>query len=536
MQANSVRSIRLSCLRTLGSPVKTRWDAPSGIVVLCDAPALVVGTELGALAWQQKMVYRPLGAPKPHRTEDSQVHRIPLDLVVSGARSNPLAGVLCANGPVVGEWLKTIGLLSVFFACACASEGHFESPNRDGSSDEVSCTDIAPGDTFSCGEQVGWDKCDEAFMDGYCNRSCGRCAGIGDGASCTDVAPSDAYSCEQQAGWGKCDEPFMEGFCQASCGTCSIDTQLINPNASSEARQLMSYLVSQHGQAILAGQQSREDADYMASLTGRFPALVGFDFMDYSPSRVERGTTGEDTDLALDWWNEKGGIVTFSWHWNAPTDLVDTEETPWWKGFYTNATSFDLVTAIDDRNSSERALLIRDIDAIAVQLGHLNQAGVPVLWRPIHEAAGEWFWWGAHGPRVHKALWRMLYDRLVGHHKLHNLIWVWNGQDADWYPGDVYVDIVAEDIYDSEGDHRPQEQTFERASSYADATKLVALSETGALLDPARLEESTARWSWFMLWSGHFAQEQDWNTDAVKRAVYESDFVITLDELPDLRN
>lgn len=91
-------------------------------------------------------------------------------------------------------------------------------------------------------------------------------------------------------------------------------------------------------------------------------------------------------------------------------------------------------------------------------------------------------------------------------------------------------------LYDTEGDHRPQEQTFERASSYADASKLVALSETGALLDPARLEESTVRWSWFMLWSGHFAQKQDWNSDAVKRAVYESDFVITLDELPDLRN
>jgi mannan endo-1,4-beta-mannosidase len=396
-----------------------------------------------------------------------------------------------------------------------------------------SCTDLPAGDGFTCGEQVGWGKCDEPWMAGRCDRSCGRCPGIGHAVeACTDVAPGTEYTCAQQASWGKCGEPWMAGHCDLSCDRCPVAATLIDPAATAAADRLMRYLVSVHRTAILSGQQSRADADYMAMLTGRFPAIVGFDLMDYSPSRVEHGASSTEIDQAIAWSRDKGGIVTLSWHWNAPADLLDSQEWPWWKGFYTKGTRFDFARAMYDRDSTERRLLIRDIDAIAVELRRLQDAGVPVLWRPIHEAAGGWFWWGAHGPQPYLMLWRLLYDRLVNHHQLHNLIWVWNGQHRDWYPGDSYVDIVAEDIYDTERDHEPQEAAYLAATRYASMPKLVALSETGALLDPARLERSAARWSWFNLWSGDFARAQAWNEDATKRQVYTSDFVITLDELP----
>ena len=38
--------------------------------------------------------------------------------------------------------------------------------------------------------------------------------------TCTDVAPSGPYSCEQQASWGKCDEAWMQGKCDKSCNRC----------------------------------------------------------------------------------------------------------------------------------------------------------------------------------------------------------------------------------------------------------------------------------------------------------------------------
>jgi mannan endo-1,4-beta-mannosidase len=211
---------------------------------------------------------------------------------------------------------------------------------------------------------------------------------------------------------------------------------------------------------------------------------------------------------------------------------VDSQEWPWWRGFYTKGTTFDVARAMYDRDSNERRLILRDLDAIAAELRRLQDAGVPVLWRPLHEASGGWFWWGARGADPYLALWRLVYDRLVNHHGLHNLIWVWNGQHRDWYPGDAYVDIVAEDIYDAERDYEPQEAKYAAAARYASMPKLVALSETGALLDPARLRGSSARWSWFTLWSGDFARTETWNEDSMKREVYGSDFVITLDELP----
>ena len=399
---------------------------------------------------------------------------------------------------------------------------------------EPTCSDIAPGD-YTCGQQVGWGKCGELWMDGFCDRSCGRCPGIGNEIeACVDVAPGDTYTCEQQAAWGKCGEPWMDGFCQVSCNACPVSPQLIDPDATAATRALMQYLTGIYRKASLVGQQGLDEAEAMATLTGRYPALVGFDFMNYSPSRVEHGSTGVDTDEALTWAQDHQGIVTISWHWNAPADLVDSADWPWWKGFYAQATTFDMAKAMYDFDSPEHALVIRDVDAIAAELQRLEDAGVPVLWRPLHEASGGWFWWGAHGPGPYQQLWRLLYDRLVNHHGLHNLIWVWNGQDADWYPGDAYVDIVAEDIYDTPLDYDPQEQPYLDATTYAGMTKLVALSETGSLLDPDLLEPSRARWSWFMLWSGDFALTEEWNADAMKQAVYGSDFVITLDELPPL--
>ena len=118
-----------------------------------------------------------------------------------------------------------------------------------------------------------------------------------------------------------------------------------------------------------------------------------------------------------------------------------------------DATTFNLPAALDNPDGSDYQLLLRDIDAIAVQLQKYEDAGVPVIWRPLHEAArASWFWWGAHGPENFKELWHVMHDRLTNHHGLHNLIWEFtsigvNGDEDDWYPGDDEVDIVGLDIY-----------------------------------------------------------------------------------------
>lgn len=85
--------------------------------------------------------------------------------------------------------------------------------------------------------------------------------------------------------------------------------------------------------------------------------------------------------------------------------------TAWWRGFYTEATTFNLEAALANKTSTDYKLLIRDIDAIAVQLLRLQSAGISVLWRPLHEAEGGWV-----GPRQLLPIYLLIisYTVLVG--------------------------------------------------------------------------------------------------------------------------
>lgn len=325
-----------------------------------------------------------------------------------------------------------------------------------------------------------------------------------------------------------------------------VEPALVNPEASPAARALMKYLCDVYGLKMLTGQQigvlSTPELDIIHEATGKYPAVAGFDFMNYSPSRVERGAECRDTDLAIAWW-KRGGIVTFCWHWNAPKDLVDQPpERPWDRGFYTDATTFDVKRAMGDPDSEEYRLMIRDIDAIAVQLGRLQDAGVPVLWRPLHEASGGWFWWGAKGPAPCIALWKLMYDRLTFYHGLNHLIWVWNGQHADWYPGDECVDIIGEDIYAPAKDYSSQKERFSTALAYTKANKIIALSENGVVPDPDRMAEDGTPWAWNCTWYGGFVFAEEGGRRAYSseyteleqlRKTYHDPRTITLEELPD---
>lgn len=309
----------------------------------------------------------------------------------------------------------------------------------------------------------------------------------------------------------------------------------VNPRATWQARTLLCYLTDGYGEHILSGQQGMDAIRWLEDNVGRAPALAGLDMMDYSPSRVARGTTSTEVENALAW-DERGGITSFVWHWNAPTGLIDEPGKEWWRGFYTEATTFDVAEALADPNSEEYALLLRDIDAIAEQLLRLRDAGVPVLWRPLHEAEGGWFWWGAQGPEPAKELYRLMYDRMVNQHGLHNLIWVWNSVDPEWYPGDDVVDIVSADSYPQTGDHGPVSATYEKLVDLVGDQKLVALTETGSIPDPELLRAYEADWSWFTTWSGEFIDDGVHNPLPFLERVYQDPGVITLDELGNWRS
>ena len=208
----------------------------------------------------------------------------------------------------------------------------------------------------------------------------------------------------------------------------TVSAKLVNPNATENAKRLMSYLTDIYGKQFLSGQYSSNmyglERAAVWRVTGEYPAVLGLDMMEYSPSRVANGGTTQAVESAIEYWDQ-GGIVTFVWHWNAPEKYLTGV---WYSGFYKEHTDISLKKIMDGDDPEGYDLLIRDIDAIAEQLKRLQDAGVPVLWRPLHEASGGWFWWGNAGAEAYKELYVLLYDRLTNHHGLNNLIWVWNGQ------------------------------------------------------------------------------------------------------------
>ncbi len=322
-----------------------------------------------------------------------------------------------------------------------------------------------------------------------------------------------------------------------------VSAALVNENASDSARRLMSYLCDNYGKNILSGQYCDtggmgKEFQVVKKVTGKSPAVLGLDFIEYSPSRVENGSTSNATKLAIQHW-ENGGIVTFCWHWNAPSKYLTGQ---WYSGFYKEHTNIDLAKIMNGEDEEGYELLMQDIDAVAKQLQILQEADVPVLWRPLHEASGGWFWWGNAGAEAYKKLYILLYDKLTNEYGLNNLIWLWNGQDKDWYPGDQYVDIIGEDIYPGERVYTSQVNKYLEAVNYTDPPKMVVLSENGCVFDPELAVRDGAMWGFFCTWGSEFVaknmaiysySDQYTEEDALKR-FYENEAVITLDEVPDL--
>lgn len=283
--------------------------------------------------------------------------------------------------------------------------------------------------------------------------------------------------------------------------------QLIDGAANNSTRGLHSYLIDNYGSKVLSGQFGVPELDYVVQKTGKEAAVGGFDLMDYSPSRRAYANNADPglTEQHITWAkkNEGRGIVSLVWHWNAPTDLIDQPGKEWWRGFYKDATTFDLAAALANKSGAKYQLIIRDIDAIAVELKKYRDNDIPVMFRPLHEVngnsddasgAGAWFWWGAKGGAAFKELWQILYDRMTNFHQLHNLIWVYTGTThPNWYPGDQYIDMLGLDIY-SGNQYDSMSPNWDNALAALNGKKLVSLSESGTLPVPNKIRAYGTWW------------------------------------------
>ncbi len=345
-------------------------------------------------------------------------------------------------------------------------------------------------------------------------------------------------------GWIELDKITVKTGAKISNSTYNITSSLVNKNSTANTKKLYSFLKDSYGKYVITGQQcdggiNGNEFKAIKNLTGDYPALLGLDMMDYTPSRTALGASSSAVEKAIEFAN-KGGIVTFCWHWNAPTEYLNsTANSPdgWWGGFYTQSSKFDIAKVMNGQDAKGKKLLDRDIKEIAKQLKRLEKAGVPVIWRPLHEGSGGWFWWGAKGSDAYKKLWKYLYKELTNTYGCNNLIWVYNGQSADWYPGDEYVDIVGEDIYPGNHVYDPQVSRFRQAINYGSKTKITALTENGCIFDIDSAVSINALWSWFMTWGGEFTvngsnYSEKYTEKSVIKKMYASKYSLTLGSLP----
>jgi mannan endo-1,4-beta-mannosidase len=251
-----------------------------------------------------------------------------------------------------------------------------------------------------------------------------------------------------------------------------------------------------------------------------WPTLLAARMASSQPSVYCSERNDTDRQVHGKYYN-RNGIPALCWHWRDP--LRKTE------AFYTKDTNFD-VSKISDPNSAEYKAMVKDIDYISGLLKKLHAYDIPVLWRTLHEASGGWFWWGAKGADPSKALYRLMYDRMVNFHGLKNLIWVWTSQQNDqtWYPGDDVVDIIGRDIY-KDGDHSSQILEFNQLNNDVEGKKMVTLSECGSFPDADNLVKDQAAWSYYMPWYGDFVRSSKYNSLDLWKKMFAHDYVITLE-------
>ena len=303
---------------------------------------------------------------------------------------------------------------------------------------------------------------------------------------------------------------------------------------SPEAENLLQYLKEIEGEKTLSGTTANvnwniNEAKWVNKHTGKWPALNFFDFihLPFSPSNwIDYSNITEVYN-----WHKNGGIVGCMWHWNMPTnDGQDWTCTP---GTGNKETGFD-VRKIFEPESAEYKQMMNDIDKVASTLKKLKQRKIPVLWRPLHEAGGQWFWWGldAEAP-----------DNLL------MPFWVWTSAAAwnrpysegyKWYPGDEYVDIVGIDIYNNSSASNIYSTCYKMLRKKS-PDKLIALTECGSLAPISQQWKAGARWLYFAPWYD-YERTNNTSSEAFKSTehqhcnvewwndAFSNDYVLTRDE------
>jgi len=119
-----------------------------------------------------------------------------------------------------------------------------------------------------------------------------------------------------------------------------------------------------------------------------------------------------------------------------------------------------------------------------------------------------------------------MFDRMINHHGLHNLIWVWSTPEETWYPGNNKVDIIGHDSYPGSFNYGNQKSAFDMLYKLTGGEKLIAMTENGPIPNPDQCLDQGASWLYFMSWNNLVSTQ---NTPEHINEVYHNQDVLTVE-------
>lgn len=290
------------------------------------------------------------------------------------------------------------------------------------------------------------------------------------------------------------------------------DIKLVDEKVSKETASLYSYLKGlsktdkvifghqndthhKGGKYEIPGDTSGIKSDAL-DITGSIAGLVGMDTLSFTGDELDGGVDAA-VKVAIQAAQE-GGIITLSSHMPnfeiVKNKGLDSEGNYDYSGYTPGVTKGNIVQRIMPGGDLNEVFL-GYLDMIADYGVQLEEAGVPVLFRPFHENNGSWFWWGKAfcDEQTYKNLFAYTVEYLRDVKGIHNFLYVYSPggpfEDEDdylfRYPGDEFVDVLAFDMYHdnpTENDNWMDvlSETIELVHGLAEKKgKLSAVSEVG---------------------------------------------------------
>ncbi len=177
--------------------------------------------------------------------------------------------------------------------------------------------------------------------------------------------------------------------------SAQIDEKPVDPEANEATRELYRYLRDKvWGKRVLSGCQAEWNyntnvAERIYEVGGKHPKVNVFDFQHFDQAWINYRTTTAKR------WHDAGGIVSFMWHIHMPFNAFVEQKTDW-EGFYIHGDKpcHILPSRCATEGTLENRIFQRKLQGVAQLLLYYQSQGIPIIWRPLHEASGRWFWWG----------------------------------------------------------------------------------------------------------------------------------------------